>query len=244
MPPDSIFEAHKQHVELDVALAAIIRQERILDVGLNHIDAFRLHQAEAFGRLGYDVHGRAPVSVRFLHEPRDIRGLQIWWRGASPRAILENVRLRHLPRRQLQDLGLLLQPGPAFEVHRYAAEVRLVGKVHELLTQWAMIFITLLVLKPFLIGIDSPIWSFQQVLAEPLAVTPDLAVRAVPIPLLQWATIRIKRQCRCRLRVIRGYHQRFVINHLLHAGHFLPTLLDLDVSLCQVLVHNHLFLLL
>ena len=114
--------------------------------------------------------------------------------------------------------------------------------------------------------------------AAPLAVTPDLAVRAVPIP---------GKRGRCRFRARHALalafaavgdhpHQEAVplqvashpwlpsaICHqsplqawimketsrltltaavvcLLHAGHFLPTLLDLDVSLCQVLVHNHL----
>mmetsp|Transcript_19726 Transcript_19726/g.37091 ORF Transcript_19726/g.37091 Transcript_19726/m.37091 type:complete len:265 (+) Transcript_19726:658-1452(+) len=221
-----------------MTLAAIVHEERVLDVGLHHIEAFRLDQAQTTGRLGNDVHGRPPVSVGFFHEPWQVRGLKIRRWCTSPVAVLDNVRLRHLAGCQLKHLRLLFKPCSSFEIHCYSAEMRLICKIHQLLPQWAMIFIAFLILKPFLVWIHPPLGSLQQVLAEPLAMTPDLAVRAVPVPLLERLPICIERRRWRGLRVVHGHQKRLVINHLLHAGHFLTALLDLDVSLRQVLVHD------
>mmetsp|Transcript_87971 Transcript_87971/g.188713 ORF Transcript_87971/g.188713 Transcript_87971/m.188713 type:complete len:248 (-) Transcript_87971:541-1284(-) len=237
MPPDAVLVADEEDVKLDVTLPAILHEERILDVLLHDIDRVRLGKSQAVRRFSADVDRSAPIPVRLLHKPWQVRHLVICRRsGALPCSVIDDIRIRHQAWRYIHDLCLLLQPKSAPKVHADPAEVGLVGEVHQFLPQGAVILIGLLVLEPLLIRVHTPVWTLQEILTEPLSVAAYLAVPAILVPL----RCRVPLHSRPRLDILCGHHQGLVVDNLFHRGHLLSAPLNLSLGLHDVLTHDFL----
>mmetsp|Transcript_28748 Transcript_28748/g.61054 ORF Transcript_28748/g.61054 Transcript_28748/m.61054 type:complete len:400 (+) Transcript_28748:98-1297(+) len=187
LPRDTILQAHKEVVKLYMALLTIIVEERVRYVLLNDIDVTRLRNSHAILWSVAAHHAGAPVPVSLLDKPghgRTPRRLR--WRWLSnPLLIFDDVCQRHQVRDELIELALILQPNPPLDVHGDAAEIRLVREVDTPAPKRAMANRAGRVLEPLLAGIGSPVRALQQVVAEALAVAPNMAIRTIePLPRL------------------------------------------------------------